>query len=426
LEYSDLYVLNLSALDLIDKIPLRLLVAVVMVVVGGMAGRSVSVIRGEDFSTEAASPPVSRYERVEKIHEVAVMASLTTDEMTTPSAGLVTPEPSPHVVAEKQTKATEEHFGPETITPTDLPPREHFWPIRSVSSMKQTKDRICNQAHGDYIGRWVSMAKKLGANYVAVETPYDNPGCGNSVAYTDAWVKEIRKQGLRVWHRHMPLAHEGIYDTPKQKVEFKPMITDYIRSNRQLFAAGDIFTPIPEPQNGGIHGVTHCSQGLCQYDSKEDFNRWLREVTLMSRQVFTEIGFPEMKVGYFGFDGFVAWGDNNPDWTGILEDETVRVMGNITIDHYAEAVGSTMRQDLAELKTRFPGVPIVIGEWGTITGGDVEAQVRETMQAARDAGVIGFNYWHLGSGGNEALIDDNFNPRPHFDEVQAFFSGIGD
>ena len=97
-------------------------------------------------------------------------------------------------------------------------------------------------------------------------------------------------------------------------------------------------------------------------------------------------------------------------------------MGNITIDHYPEIVGDTMENDLNELQSIYPGVPIIIGEWGTITGGDIVSSVTRSMQASVRPSVIGFNYWHMGMGGNEALINSDFTKRANFDAVKAFFS----
>jgi hypothetical protein len=299
------------------------------------------------------------------------------------------------------------------------------WELQSVDAMKDTKDAICNQRPDDWIKAWVGAAKELGATHVAISMPYDNPSCGDAEAYTQRWIGAIRAGGLKVWHRQMPMAFEGIYSVTKQTSgdAFIGMIQDYIGANADHYQAGDIFTPIPEPQNGGIRGITYCAQGVCQFTSKEHFNSWIREVTTEARQAFATIGLADMKVGYYGFDGFVAWGANNPDWEGILEDETIRLMGNITIDHYPEAIGSTMEQGLTELEARYPGVPIVIGEWGTITGGDVEQQVKDAMGAAARHNVVGFNYWHFGPGGTgEQLIDDGFVKRSQFDEVQAVYT----
>ena len=324
-----------------------------------------------------------------------------------------TPYPSPTVTL------------PLTPTPTILPidTTNASWSIQSVSSMKETKDRICNQASQSYIENWVNSAFELGINYIAIETPYENPSCGNSLAYTDSWLKFIRQKQLKVWHRHMPLAFEGIYDVPKNpQLDYLKIIYEYIVANKNFFAEGDIFTPVPEPQNGGILGVNYCARAICQFNSAAHFNSWLRSAMDTAENAFSAIGLKgKIKIGYFGFDGFIAWGDNNPDWNGILEDSTVLKMGNLTIDHYPEIVGDTMNNDLNELETRYPNIPIIIGEWGTITGGDTELQVNTTMRAAKRHSVVGFNYWHLGAGGNEALITDQFAKNIQYDDVQKFF-----
>jgi len=334
----------------------------------------------------------------------------------------ITPTPTP-TNTPISTEPTLTPVPTQTLTPTQTP-ISHTWDIQSVSSMKETKDKICNQNDQNFIERWVAKAKELGANYVAVETPYDNPACGNSLDYTRRWISAIRAAGLKVWHRHMPLAFEGIYGVNKQKGDFLDLIANYIKNNADLFKEGDIFTPIPEPQNGGIVGITYCSQNLCLFDSKEHFNQWLRAAIETAENAFAQIGLDgKIKIGYFGFDGFVAWGSNNPDWHGILEDETVKKMGNITIDHYPELIGQTMEQGLREVMARYPGVPIIIGEWGSVGQGNIEQQVLDSMGAAKKLGVAGFNYWHLGIGGNEALINSDFSNRPQFDEVQSFFQG---
>ena len=311
-----------------------------------------------------------------------------------------------------------------TVFPTPTTAPLSGWQIKSVSSMKETKDKLCGQDDATFVARWVDKAVELGVNYVAVETPYDSPSCGNAVAYTKLWVDTIRSRGLHVWHRHMPLSFEGIYGVTKTNGNsYLTMIGDYIRQNPTLFVEGDIFTPIPEPQNGGINGITYCAQGVCQYQSKEQFNQWLRDAIDTANNSFSAIGLGgKTKVGYYGFDGFVAWGDNNPDWNGILEDATVTKMGNITIDHYPELVNEKMIDGLNELHAKYPTTPIVIGEWGSTSTTDPVQQVVNSMGAAKSAPyVVGFNYWHMGMGGNEALINSDFTNRVQFATVQSYF-----
>jgi hypothetical protein len=320
------------------------------------------------------------------------------------------------------------------LTPTFIPtptvsrivpeaPTTDAWMIRSVDAMKDTKDAICNQRSDEWIGKWMDRAVEVGANYVAISTPYDNPACGDAQAYTKRWIAAIRAKGLKVWHRHMPLAFEGIYATPKSRGNYLSLVAQYIERHADNYRDGDIFTPIPEPQNGGIAGITYCDQNVCQWDNKEAFNAWLRDGITISRNAFNSIGRTKMKIGYYGFDGFVAWGANNPDWNGILEDATIEAMGNITIDHYPDLIGTDMASDIAELEARYPGVDIIIGEWGTVTGGDTVATVKRTMEALSRPSVKGFNYWQFGPhGAGEQLINDDFSPRPHFETVKSFYS----
>lgn len=371
----------------------------------------------------ATQPPAAT--RTPTKNPTASPSSLPTERPSSTPAPTDTPRPTLTPTATRTPTVTPTNVPVPTPTSTAAPsptPRGS-WSIQGVSSMKETKDRICSQRSREFISRWLDRAQNLGVNYVAVETPYDNPACGNSVAYTATWVHEIHARGLSVWHRHMPLAFEGIYDTPKNPSnDYLSQIGRYIRDNPSFFVEGDIFTPIPEPQNGGIAGGTYCPANICMYRSVSHFNRWLRDAMDVSEQSFSSIGLGgKMKIGYFGFDGFVAWGDNNPDWNGMLEDETVKKMGNITIDHYPEIVGDTMANDLDELSARYPNFPIIIGEWGTITGGDTELQVRTTMQAARRPNVVGFSYWHMGMGGNERLIEEDFSQTKQYDDVQSFY-----
>jgi hypothetical protein len=308
-----------------------------------------------------------------------------------------------------------------TSTPTPVPPTS-TWSIRSIDAMKDTKDAICSQRSDEWIGKWVDKAVEIGANYVAISIPYDNPSCGSADAYTKRWIRAIRARGLSVWHRQMPLSFEGIYSVNKTRNDYLTQIATYIKKNADNYAPGDIFTPIPEPQNGGIAGITYCAYGVCQWDTKEAFNLWLREAIAVSRSAFNSINKTDMKIGYYGFDGFVAWGANNPDWNGILEDETIEAMGNITIDHYPELIGTDMATDIADLEARYPGVDIIIGEWGTVNGGDTTATARKTMGALVRPSVKGFNYWQFGPhGAGEQLINDDFSNRPHFAEVQSFY-----
>lgn len=306
------------------------------------------------------------------------------------------------------------------------------WNLQSVDAMKYTKDVICSQGsyNSTWIDQWLDKAVEVGATHVAISQPYDNPACGNSLTYTQLWVDRIRAKGLKVWHRHMPMAFEGIYSTTKSNSDYYfDMISSYITSNPTLFDTGDIFTPIPEPQNGGINGVTGCGS-VCQFQSQKDFNNWLKTAMLVSELSFKQLGYNpgDVKIGYFGFDGFVVWGECNPDWNGILTDATVSRMGNIAIDHY-ECGGRSMVTALTDttksFRKKYPTTPLYIGEWGTITATNSAQQVTAVTNAYNafiTANVQGVNYWHLGTGAsNEALVNADWSVRAAFNTLKSFF-----
>ena len=305
------------------------------------------------------------------------------------------------------------------------------WEIKSVSTMKLTKDRVHNPVGEDKIGKWVDKAADLGVTHVAIETPYDNPPGLDAVSYTQRWIDTLREAEISVWHRHMFTKLEGIYDAKREvnREGYIDQIEGYILGNEDMFRPGDIFTPHPEIQNGGISLVTACHGDVCQFegDSQQEsirqFNSWVRESTITARSAFERLGLEDtVRVGFFGFDGFVGWGHDNPDWSPdknpIIEDETLEVVGEMTIDHYPRT-GSQMAEDLDELQSFYPHVPIMIGELGDTQGegGDfITDSVRGidyTSDGKPREHILGMNYWHIGPEGNEALLieDADSNPR---------------
>lgn len=84
--------------------------------------------------------------------------------------------------------------------------------VKSVSTMKLTKDMVRNPLSFEDIEQVLDWVENLGANTISIETPYDNPSGGDSIAYTYKWIKAAREKGLNIIHRHMFLKMEGIYD----------------------------------------------------------------------------------------------------------------------------------------------------------------------------------------------------------------------
>lgn len=351
----------------------------------------------------------------------------TTDQITFTTKNSAVPTPTGTTNSTSLTPTPTSTASQTTPTPTPIVTTTTntggTFAIQSIDVMKDTKDAICGQKDDTYINNIVNKAVELGANYMAISTPYDNPSCGDATAYAKRWIGAIRAHGLHVWHRHMPLSFEGIYSVSKNNnSNYLDMIRSYIKNNPDMFVDGDIFTPIPEPQNGGIQGITYCANSVCQFSNAAAFNQWLRDAMTTSKDAFSVIGKNNIKVGYFGFDGFVAWGDQNPDWHGILEDSTVQQMGNITIDHYPELVKETMDASLTALQSKYPNTPIVIGEWGTVNNTNIDQEVVDTMTAAKNHKVVGFNYWQFGpSGSGEQLLNTDLSNRSSFYKVQSYY-----
>lgn len=318
------------------------------------------------------------------------------------------------------------------------------WSIQSVDQMKYSKDVICSPPSDTFLDNAVTATKDTGANTIAIATPYNNVTCSGTSTDPDVlagrWISRARTNGLRVWHRHAGTQFEGIYGQSKHRspdgARHLQNIATWIHENASLIQNGDIFTPEAEPQNGGISGVTYCgSSGTCQFANKADFNEWLRTAQLVTKLALKAEGFniattwgdPNgVFVGAYGFDGFIVWGNDNPDHVGTskLETATVAAMDNvIAIDHYNSA--QSMATDLDEAHTMFPSANYVIGEWGAIASSSDSTALTATQDAftafAARSWIIGVNYWHLGPGTNEGLLRSDFTKRPHYYTVQDYY-----
>lgn len=314
------------------------------------------------------------------------------------------------------------------------------WVFQSVDVMKYSKDVVCNYPSDAFIASEVAKAVELGVTHVAISTPYDNPTCGSALVLTQKWVTAIRAAGLHVWHRHLPNAFEATYGVSKHRspdgTRHLKTIADWYTANSDLVQNGDVVTPIPEPQNGGISGITYCADSLCQFSNAADFNEWLRTAQLTTKlaikasgkTIATTLGDNNgVFVGLYGFDGYITWCDNNPDCVGQskIEAATVTAMDNIiAIDHYP-ASNATMAGDLDEMRAVFPNANVVIGEFGTITQSTEATRQTAAEEAfsafAARSWVKGVNYWHLGPGGNEGLINSDFTNKAVFGVVEGYY-----
>jgi hypothetical protein len=91
---------------------------------------------------------------------------------------------------------------------------------------------------------------------------------------------------------------EGIYGQIKDpSIDWVKEMKTWMINNSDLIDNGDLWTPIPEPQNGGIKGV-NCYKD-CIFNSNENFNNFLREITLTAKDTLATINKNNVEAGVF-------------------------------------------------------------------------------------------------------------------------------
>lgn len=360
--------------------------------------------------------------------------------------GTNTPEAQTPVASNTQTTEVQLE---QTATPEVLPNRT--FQIQGWSTMKLTKDRVCDQPTDEYIEKYVQMAKTGGVTHLALEVPlvdvlgqdednliYCNGQKKDVLQYSRRWIKACRKNNINVIIRPPLISAEGIYNHPKKPdlSKSQELIGNYYSEIAKDLQKGDIVLLPPEPQNYGIKGSSrafggygNCDNG-CAFEDRIAFNEWIRETRATIK---TALGakLEEVTIGCCGVDGFTTIGYGNQDWEpkilsgeweSFIENATIDALGGILwIDHYPPQ-GKSMADFLSKFNKKFPNVKIVIGEFGDTEGRGRE-YVRQVLQdCANNPSVYGFVYWHGGPGGKEALLKSDLSPTDLFEVPMEFFT----
>src|SRR5258708_6805857 len=165
-------------------------------------------------------------------------------------------------------------------TQTDTP-----WKYQCIDTMKNSRDDArswgVNEKTTKEIAREMEIIKNLGANCVALDTPYDN----EFVPYLNLWVTYARRNNLHIWFRGNFSAWEGWFDRPKGMTaqEHLQNTKQFILSHPQLFEDGDIFTPAPEAENAW-------GNGYVSYNDYPLFRQFLIEEHQNADTAFIQIG----------------------------------------------------------------------------------------------------------------------------------------
>ncbi len=290
-----------------------------------------------------------------------------------------------------------------------------IWQYQCIDTMKASRDdaRMMMQDSNSNakIRSIISAVKGMGANCVAIDTPYDD----EFFPYLSQWVKTAREAHLHVWFRGNFSSWEGWFgytqNTDPQDELNKTR--SFIYSHPDLFADGDIFTPAPEAENGWQSTGSSVA-------NNPDFRQFLINEVNYSREAFSGIG-KKVTVNWLSMSGGVA--------KSVLDQPTVDALGKtVTLDHYVAAP-----EDMASYIDLFHNefhANLVLGEFGAPIP-DINGDMTEEQQAAfvdsllhelyvkRDI-VTAINYWVINESSTRLLNDDG-SPRKVVDVIKKYY-----
>ncbi len=262
-------------------------------------------------------------------------------------------------------------------------------------SRDRAKEKMPQELQKAIIAESVNTISSLGANCIALGTPYND----EFLPYLTLWVSEARKNHLHVWFRGNWAEWEGWFGYPKNltTTEHIKRTKEFIQKNPQLFEDGDIFTPAPEAENGGpFDPVDSHTKTLLM-------RQFLIAQHIESAKTFESIG-KRVTTNWLSMSGGVA--------KATLNHETIYQLNNaVTLDHYV-ATPKEMAEYIAYFSDRY-NAGVVLGEFGAPIP-DLNGSMTEKEQAAfvdvllkvlyEQGNVIkGVNYWTL-SESSSALL----------------------
>ncbi len=230
------------------------------------------------------------------------------------------------------------------------------------------------------------------------------------------WVDEARNQNLSVWFRGNWSEWEGWfgYTSNLSTQAHLKQTRQFILDNKDLFQDGDIFTPCPECENGGVlKGRTGETYTI--------YRQFLIDQNDIASEAFKEIG-KNVEVNWFSMSGGVAkamYDQNTVDKTGKL----------VTIDHYtSDAAG--MEEYILYFKDTY-NTKVALGEFGAPIP-DLNGTMTEEEQAKfldeilkviykhRDT-IHAISYWTLTEGSTTIINADN-SPRLAVQTLKKYFN----
>lgn len=296
-------------------------------------------------------------------------------------------------------------------------PAGQLWHYQCIDTMKVSRDSarefLSKPAYADtFIAKEVAMVKSLGANCIALGTPYDE----EFVPLLAKWVQAARQHGLLVWFRGNFAGWEGWFGYAKLKngAEHSAKLADFITKHADLFVEGDILSPAPEAENG-ILGNPWRSDA-----AKQQLKDFVWQSSDACQKAVMSIG-KKIHCGYFSANGDVA--------RDIYNQTVLQKAGAVTvIDHYV-STSQRMGRDLDAYVAKH-NLPIMVGEFGAPIP-DINGKMTEAQQAqfvdelfrefyTHKKTVIGVNYWVL-RGGSTSILNDDGTERQVANVIRNYF-----
>jgi len=290
---------------------------------------------------------------------------------------------------------------------------KNLWQIESIDTMKYSRDMAKQDlTDGSYAlgaNRQMARIAQTGANYVAIDTPYD----AEFLPVMKIWVQAARANGLHVWFRGNFSGWEGWFNyAPITEQEHTAMTKQFILNNSSLFQDTDIFTSCPECENG-IHLNIGDQQAVAAYRS------FLINEYNTDNEAFATIG-KKVNNGFYSMNADAA--------KAIMDKATTQELGGIVvIDHYVktpEELLSGVVSIAAE-----SGGKVVLGEFGApipdLQGNMTEAQQKDWLDQSlqllsTENDLLGVNYW-VNEGGSTALWNQDGSPRSAVSVITKYY-----
>ncbi|HSW88583.1 MAG TPA: carboxypeptidase-like regulatory domain-containing protein [Candidatus Saccharimonadales bacterium] len=293
-----------------------------------------------------------------------------------------------------------------------------LWKYQCIDTMKSSRDAARSEVFKKNalaeIAKEVTIIKKLGANCVAIDTPYDE----EFVPFLQMWVMQAREEHLHIWFRGNFSSWEGWFNYPKGMTtkEHLQRTNNFILSHADLFQNGDIFTPAMEAENGWGNGYVPPNEYPL-------FRQFLIDEHTTAQKAFQQIG-KNVITNWLSMSGGLA--------KNMLDEATISSLDDtVTIDHYVNNP-EDMKNYVDYFSTKFHA-RVVIGEFGAPIP-DINGTMTDQEQAnfvknifyilyQEHENVFAVNYWTI-KYSSTALVDINGTSKPVSTVLNQYYHPI--